>query len=222
MYKCPFCNASIAKSYETVRESDLGFDYAPYDEHGDKHKHYTFEMIRCPECEKINYKIKGVKEPFNTYGEVSIFPRSRAVKFPDYIPEQLRQDYEEAYAILELSPKASATLSRRCLQGIIRDFHKIKPDTLYKEISQLEGVIPASQYKVLHSLRQLGNIGAHFEKDVSLIVEIDVDEAEKLIKLIEYLFEKWYIEQKETEDLFRVINETNDEKKEIRKSISES
>ena len=32
---------------------------------------------------------------------------------------QLMDDYEEACAIVNLSPKASATLSRRCLQGMI-------------------------------------------------------------------------------------------------------
>jgi hypothetical protein len=41
---------------------------------------------------------------------------------PDYIPEQIKDDYYEACSILNLSPKASATLARRCLQGMIRDF----------------------------------------------------------------------------------------------------
>ena len=38
-------------------------------------------------------------------------PLSSARVFPSYIPEPLRQDYEEACAILDLSPKASATLN---------------------------------------------------------------------------------------------------------------
>ena len=51
-----------------------------------------------------------------------LIPESDAKVFPDYIPQQIREDYVEASKIKELSPKASATLSRRCLQGMIRDF----------------------------------------------------------------------------------------------------
>ena len=39
------------------------------------------------------------------------------------------------------------------------------------------------------------------EKDVNIIVEIDNGEAEKLIKLIELLMEKWYIARHDEEEL---------------------
>src|SRR5215472_1405790 len=50
-------------------------------------------------------------------------PEARCRQLPDYVPEPIRNDYHEACRIVNLSPKASATLSRRCLQGMIRDFH---------------------------------------------------------------------------------------------------
>lgn len=218
MQICPFCDSAIAETAETVKEESLGFNYYPHSRYSNEKQHYTFIMILCPRCEGTSYKIKGEQEPYSKYGEIPIYPRSRAVKFPIYIPEQLRQDYEEAYSILDLSPKASATLSRRCLQGIIRNFHDVKPANLYNEIKQLEGKIPASQYNVLHSLRQIGNIGAHLEDDVNLIVDINKDEAEKLIKLLEHLFKVWYIDHHETENLYSSINAINDEKKEIKKT----
>jgi hypothetical protein len=40
-----------------------------------------------------------------------------AIVYADYIPEVLIKDYGEASGIIQLRPKASATLSRRCLQG---------------------------------------------------------------------------------------------------------
>ena len=49
-------------------------------------------------------------------------PESDAKPQPEFIPEAIRQDYREACRIRDLSPKASATLARRCLQGMIRDF----------------------------------------------------------------------------------------------------
>lgn len=221
MRDCPFCDASIPKTDATVRKEKIGFDYYSSPYHKENYD-FIITAVKCPNCSKKHYIIDGHGDPFDSVDNLYIYPKSKAKQFPEYIPNQLKEDYEEAYAIMNLSPKASATLSRRCLQGIIRDFHKVKPDTLFKEISQLQDRIPASQYKVLHSLRQLGNIGAHLEKDVDLIVEIDVDEAEKLITLIEYLFEKWYIERKETEDLFDIINTTSEEKKKIKQTKSDS
>ncbi|WP_213810633.1 DUF4145 domain-containing protein [Jeotgalicoccus sp. WY2] len=221
MFICPFCNASIAETDATKRITPMGFNvdfggYNPFE------VDFIIHKVKCPSCSEKTYYLEGNQAPYSDLGNIFIYPRSRARIFPEYIPSGLREDYEEAYSILELSPKASATLSRRCLQGMIRDFHGIRGKSLYDEISQLEEIIPASQYKVLHSLRELGNIGAHFEKDVSLIVKIEVDEAEKLIKLIEFLFEKWYIERNETNELYDIINKTSNDKKILRKGESDS
>lgn len=117
-------------------------------------------------------------------------PFSRAKSFPDYIPKPILNDYEEACTIRNLSPKASATLSRRCLQGILRDFWKVKPDNLNKEISQIEEKVEPLIFDAINAVRQLGNIGAHMEKDIDLIIDVDPEEAQKLIELIELLLEE--------------------------------
>lgn len=145
-------------------------------------------------------------------------PNSLAKVYPEYIPASIRQDYEEAYSILSLSPKASATLSRRCLQGMIRDFWDVKEDNLYLEIKKIEDKVDPSVHKVLSSLRQLGNIGAHPEFDINLIVDIELGEAEKLLLFIEFLIEAWYIKRKESDDLFNDIKNINKEKQKLRKS----
>lgn len=222
-YICPQCGVGVPDIYDAIRTQGVGFNYrqSVTSLSNSEQRDLEVVMMLCPNCENKSYWINGISETHSSVRS-QIFPKSRAKKFPDYIPMQLIEDYEEAYSILELSPKASATLSRRCLQGIIRNFHDVKPGTLNNEINQLKDIIPKSQYEVLHSLRKLGNIGAHLEEDVSLIIEIKADEAEKLIKLIEYLFEKWYIEQKETEDLFDIINETSVKKSDVRKGKSNS
>lgn len=149
---------------------------------------------------------------------VDILPQTTAIKFPDYVPLAIRQDYEEAYAILNLSPKASATLSRRCLQGIIRDFWGISKSRLVDEIDALKDKIHPSQWKVIDGVRRIGNIGAHMEKDINLIVDIDTDEAHKLVKLIELLINDWYIRRYETEQLYEDIIKIDEDKKIIKTS----
>ena len=120
-------------------------------------------------------------------------------------------------AILHLSPKASATLSRRCLQGMIRDFFQISKSNLFEEINAIKDKIPADQWAVLDGVRRIGNIGAHMEKDINLIVDIEPDEAQKLIKLIELLLQQWYIERHNQQELFADIIGIDQAKQQERK-----
>lgn len=131
-----------------------------------------------------------------------LLPDSRGKPQPEYIPSQIREDYEESCKIRDLSPKASATLSRRCLQGMIRDFCKISKGRLVDEIDELRrqagagtaapGVMVDS-VDAIDAVRGIGNIGAHMERDTDVIVEIDPGEAQTLIGLIELLFREWYV-----------------------------
>jgi len=114
---------------------------------------------------------------------------------PAYIPQAIQNDYREACLIVELSPKASATLSRRCLQGMIRAFPVINGKTLFDEIQQLEEKIDHTTWEAIDSLRSIGNIGAHMEAEINVIVDVDPDEAALLIELIETLSEDWYIQR---------------------------
>lgn len=213
-YTCPFCNqimsldSYVNKSYKASFSSHQ--DTRPYSK-----ETVSLNFYKCPNCNKISITLNGLGE---TVGSIFIpvYPQSLAKQFPDYIPLQLRQDYEEAYAIANLSPKASATLSRRCLQGMIRDFWGITDNKLADAIKKLETRIPASQWKAIDSIRKLGNIGAHMEKDINLIVDIEPDEATILLKLIELLMEKWYINRSEEEQLCAEIISISDAKQEQR------
>jgi hypothetical protein len=120
-------------------------------------------------------------------------PASRAKPQPDYVPLPVRQDYEEACAIQHLSPKASATLSRRCLQGMIRDFFGFAKSRLIDEIEALRDKVDPSSWESIDAVRAIGNIGAHMEKDINVIVDVEPEEARLLIELLESLIEDWYV-----------------------------
>ncbi|MGN0412614.1 MAG: DUF4145 domain-containing protein [Lachnospiraceae bacterium] len=123
--------------------------------------------------------------------------------------------------MLSLSPKASATLSRRCLQDMIHDFWNITLKNLNQEISALKDRIPTDLLSSIDALRQLGNIGAHTEKSTDVIVDIDPNEAESLIKLIELLLKEWYINRKGRKKLFSDIISTNESKQAKRKKTNQ-
>jgi hypothetical protein len=144
-------------------------------------------------------------------------PQSNARVFPSYIPSAILTDYKEACLIKDLSPKASATLSRRCLQGIIRDFWEIKKDKLIQEINELKGKIDSETWDAIDAVRSIGNIGAHMEKDINLIINVDPQEASLLIGLIEILFRDWYISRHERQQHLKSIVEIATIKKHAKK-----
>jgi len=122
-------------------------------------------------------------------------PRGIAKNFPDYIPKAILDDYNEAALITSLSPKASATLSRRCLQGMIRDFWQVKEKNLHLEVQAIQDKVAADTWLAIDAIRSIGNIGAHMEKDIDLIIDVQPEEAQLLLQLIETLLKDWYVEK---------------------------
>jgi hypothetical protein len=161
--------------------------------------------------------------------EKRIVPFGSTRQLPDYIPEPLREDYIEACQIRELSPKAAATLIRRCLQGMIRDFCGISGKTLFLEISELKrrvqggtgpkGVSEESVDAIDH-VRGIGNIGAHMEHDINNVIPVDPNEAKLLIELAETLFDEWYVSRHKREERFSSIKRLADSKDEHKRLLS--
>lgn len=208
--KCPYCGIEYFDTNELKRIAEFKFS--------DDRKEILYISQRlCPKCNKLAISILGgsFDTPF-----VFSYPPASAMFLPDYIPAAIRQDYLEAVKIVGLSPKASATLARRCLQGMIHDFWDIREKNLNAEITALKPHIPRMQWEAIDAVRKLGNIGAHMEKDVELIVDVDPGEAEKLLKVIELLFKNWYIAEHENQQLYAEIAQIAEDKENERKSGS--
>lgn len=213
-FQCPYCSMIMPISNDTHQVLYPSFDSvngacqsATYDIRYKK-SCLKVDFYKCPNCSQYSIIVNGAGNAVADVKNVHIRPSSLAIQFPSYIPEAIRQDYEEACAIVSLSPKASATLSRRCLQGMIRDFWGITgKKRLVAEIDALQDKVPASQWKILNSIRRLGNIGAHPEADVNLIIDIEPEDAQKLISVIELLIRQWYIERHEQEQLYKDVLE---------------
>lgn len=218
---CPFCKHAVAGSEETITTYGMTFSehissrdyYSPLKE-GVHETPYLIHVIfqKCPVCEEQSIVINGIGTKVKDISGM-VYPSSSAKKYPDYIPEQIRRDYEEASAVLHISPKASATLSRRCLQGMIRDFWDVhERKTLAQEIEAIKDKISPQARKALDATRELGNIGAHMEQDVNMIIDISSDEAHALVKLIELLIKEWYINRHESDELLKELTEINEVK----------
>lgn len=202
-FTCPFCGNTMSLDSGTQAVYGINFNNVGKPYHlSNPYLHIT--IYRCPNdnCKKETIIAKGI-DGYIENRTVNIYPEAIYSHFPDYVPASIRADYEEACMIANKSPKAAATLARRCLQGMIRDFWGITgKKNLFEEIDAIKDKIPPAQWKAIDAIRKIGNIGAHMEQDVNLIVELTTDEADQLIRLIELLIDKWYVAKHDEEELY--------------------
>ena len=187
---------------------------------------FFLSAITCPniKCKKLTLNVISSDAYKNaatswewgalqSHKKWQLLPESEAKVLPGYIPKAIQEDYYEACRIRDLSPKASATLSRRCLQGMIRDFWKVSKGTLKEEIDELENTVDPTTWEAIDSVRSVGNIGAHMEKDINLIIDVDPEEAQLLIELIEQLVDDWYVQKHDREERMKKIKQLAEDKK---------
>jgi hypothetical protein len=226
-WTCPHCNqpTTITNQNQKINQSDLFID------NQDGHRRLINRYIVCPntECRKTTLELWLHVREYDKFSNPEtgdllkhwqLIPSSSAKSFPNYVPQAIIIDYDEACQICDLSPKASATLSRRCLQGILRDFWKVKPGRLVDEINQIEDKVDPLVWEAIDSVRKIGNIGAHMEKDINVIVDVEPEEAELLIGLIEMLIREWYILREERKKKLEDIKKLSATKQLERKSES--
>jgi hypothetical protein len=205
-WTCPHCERAV-----TISDGRTTTDYHTLRiKNADGRRSLVTRFIVCPnqECQRFTLTAvlcessgnsNGGENLGNRVAEWSLVPTSKAKTFPSYIPNIILDDYREACLIKDLSPKASATLARRCLQGILRDFWKVKPGLLFKEIEEIKPKVDPLAWEAIDAVRKIGNIGAHMEKDINVIVDVDPDEADLLIRLVETLLREWYVAKEERE-----------------------
>ncbi|MCC7171887.1 MAG: DUF4145 domain-containing protein [Planctomycetes bacterium] len=107
----------------------------------------------------------------------------------------LAADFREAVAVLPLSPKSSAALSRRCLQHLLRTKAHTKCRDLADQIDEVLPSLPPQISANVDAIRQVGNFATHPMKSRSTgeIVPVEEGEADWLLEVLEELFDHYYV-----------------------------
>ncbi len=180
--KCPYC---LTTFHSTLREQPLLIE-------DNEHWYVLHEL--CPECDKAIIWIR--------YGDDGrcILVNPRAISrspVPKEVPDEFVEDYIEACLTFADSPKASAALSRRCLQNLIREKAGIKKGDLSDEIQQVidSGKLPSQLSDAIDAVRNIGNFAAHPIKSRSSgeIVDVEPGEAEWNLDTLEGLFDFYFV-----------------------------
>jgi hypothetical protein len=218
-WTCPYCDRDTTITDDSYQAGE--FSLTIKNAIGLRNFGWLFLVCPNPKCRLFSLTLTMYEYQANPHGADrtgppletwSLIPPSTAKVFPNYVPQPIRDDYVEACKIRDLSPKASATLSRRCLQGMIRDFWGVSKPRLVEEINAIKDKVDADTWAAIDAVRSVGNIGAHMEKDINVIVDVDPEEAQMLIELIELLIRDWYIARYERAERLKAIVRVKDAK----------
>jgi len=191
--KCPHCLKIIHVSRQAVKVAS------------DNKCIWSILQGTCPACHNAIMDLMGVPSGTFRVGEkppkveYMVYPKG-AARHPlsDEVPVEFTEDYREACLVLKDSPKASAALSRRCLQSLLRGQAKVKKSDLSKEIEQVleAGELPSYLADAIDAIRNLGNFAAHpiKSKNTGEIVEVEEGEAEWLLDVLEGLFDFYFVQ----------------------------
>src|SRR5881227_1268893 len=146
-WTCPFCDRDTTINDDNCQSDSFSFTVSNVN----GYRYFTTSLIVCPnpKCRQFTLAFRMSEYSFSAgqwmvgkpMQSWNLIPPSSAKAFPDYVPKPIRDDYLEACLIRDLSPKASATLSRRCLQGMIRHFCGITKSRLIDEITTLSDAV---------------------------------------------------------------------------------
>jgi hypothetical protein len=199
--KCPHCLIDF-HDRQTYASVALGRD---------AESSWLITRRTCPSCNRFVFELEsGTSQggPFslgdlnarlNVLKSMLVWPKgiSRA-PVPLEVPPELVEDYKESCLVLSDSAKASAALSRRCLQNLLRTAGGVKPGDLSVEIQEVldGGKLPTPIAENIDAVRNIGNFASHPNKSKSTgeVVPVEPDEAEWNLDVLESLFDFYFVQ----------------------------
>jgi len=200
--RCPHCRTDFHENWawgKMFRDHDSEVVSRPA---GSPELNWWYQSTQCSKCRDVTIEIAPFTQAGMRRGEWRrVYPigASRG-PVPPEVPQGIAADYVEACNVLPNSAKASAALSRRCLQNILhaadyrgRDLNA-EIDLLLNE-TDAKKAIPLRLRETIDAIRHFGNFSAHpiDDKTALQIIEVEPHEAEWSLEILEECFEHFYV-----------------------------
>jgi hypothetical protein len=185
--KCPHC---LTEFHDNQTEIFRG---------NDKDGTWSIFQRTCPACERMILSLLKLI-PVKGFADEKFFRPKASLRPPPHaeVPKEIAEDYIEACNVIADSAKASAALSRRCLQHILREVAKVKQSDLFSEIQEVidRGNMPSHIAESLDAIRHIGNFAAHPTKSKSSgeVLPVEPGEAEWNLEVLEALFDFYFVQ----------------------------
>jgi phage FluMu protein Com len=191
--RCPRCLTVVRFEFAN---QDLGLKL-------DNDENLVVVFARCPQCNHVIITVEFGKfvpkddgKAFVAENEFVVWPRQTTRPVPPEVPSHIASDYTEAVEVLNISPKASAALSRRCLQAVLREAGNANQHNLVDQIKAVTPTLPSYIAENVDAIRNIGNFAAHPGKDKASgeIIDVEPGEAEWNLDVLDMLFDFYYVQ----------------------------
>jgi len=180
-FNCPFCNA-----YANQIWCDLSYYSGGYS------SLENADVSFCTHCKRFSI----------WYQTKMIYPDFSGIEPPNEdLREEIVRDYEEAASILQKSPRGAAALLRLAIQKLCIELSGKK--NLNEAIAELvKQGLPQKVQQSMDALRVIGNEAIH---PGQLDLRDDIETAEGLFRLLNFIAEKMITEPKAIEAIYEKI-----------------
>ena len=196
--KCPHCLDSFHEQLERTRVGN-----------GPEGSWFINHQL-CPGCGKSIIILEKASQGNRTYSVV--FPKGTAREpIPGEVDDPtVINDYTKAVLVMDDSPEASAALSRRCLQHILREKAHTKNRDLADQIQEVidSKTLPSAIADNLDAVRVTGNFAAHPTKSTNTgaIIDVEPHEAEWDLEVLEQLMDFYFVQPAKAQKRKDAIN----------------
>ena len=191
-YHCPHCGVVVKPD---IKDIAIGRDNSG---------HWTARVRACPHCNQFSIHLIAVKHaslgpqggplmpPPPIVLDVRVWPRGSNRKPLPPEAAKYQDEYDEAARVLSDSAKASAALTRRLLQKILRDEAKTNADKLASQIDEVlkRAELPEETAQLIDVIRNIGNFAAHPDE---IILDVTAQEAELSLDTLERVIDFYVV-----------------------------
>lgn len=184
-FTCPYC---VAFAHQTWYEV-----YLRHPNYTDADEHDNLKAVKCAHCRQFSYWHK----------EKLIFPLTSSIPNPAYeMPDDVKQDYLEARAIIANSPRGSAALLRLALQKLMPSLGETG-NNLNNDIANLvKKGLPEKIQRALDYVRVIGNNAVHPGK---IDISDDQETVDFLFELINEIVDYMIVKPQKLDALYQKL-----------------
>lgn len=158
---------------------------------------------KCGELVMRMHETKPTGPPDSPLGELptethswNIRPRFGTRPIDRLVSEPFRADYLEAAAVLNVSPRLSAVLSRSILADLLLDYRGYDDFGLAARIDKFRAdeTHPSDLRESIHHFREVADFGAHTMKnDQDQVIPVELGDAEWMLDFLDSLFDYFIV-----------------------------
>ena len=177
-FNCPHCGAFAHQAWGQLASRDILDDW---------------RVAHCQRCDDISI----------WFVDSMIYPSVGTAPHPNRdLPPDIADDYEEARAIMNRSPRGAAALLRLAIQKLCKHLGESGKDINADIAALVQKGLPQSVQKALDTVRVVGNEAVH---PGTLDLKDDAGIAGALFKLVNIVAEKMISEPREVDEIYATL-----------------